>query len=676
MNIYKKSFKLNFILSLFFILIIMITVFTVPVKAVESTTYYVSTNGNDSNPGTLLKPFRTIYYGMYQKLKPGDTLIIRGGTYVNETDREDVGIEISNRNGSSTAWYTVKNYPGETVMLDGNNTLVKGLGFYNSSYWHIEGIQITNYTNAGIYLRNNCKNFELHGLKIYNLNYPVYTSQGVAGILGEGATFCTVKNCNIYNIGLNLDKPKDHGIYINNSANNWTIMNNRIHDNSGAGIQLYTGAKNCIIKNNTFFNNHQWGVVIGSNSNGNEVYSNKFYGNKDSDLYLLDSSSKNIIKNNFFASFYENLNVAISDYNSIDNMFDYNYYIKSKGLPVYFNNQSMSFYKWQGYSKEANGKFSDISNIDNLIPQSGKNYTLKRLGGVDIFDTAKIISEEFNNEFVDSVVIASGLDFPDALSGSLLSKKVNAPILFSGNQDCENEKTIEYIQKHLKTNGNVFILGGPAAVSENLLKQLTSLGYNNIKRLWGAGRYDTNQKINGELNIKEGTPVIIASGNSFADALSVSSIAAIKGYPIILTDKDTLPFQSQETLINIKPSLVYIIGGDGVINKSVESKIQSLLNLDSSNLIRIWGMDRYKTSINVADYFNLNGNIVTFAYGENFPDALSGSVLAAKLNAPIILIGNNVAEQKEYLDSTDYTEEILFSTSGVINSNTEYLLKK
>jgi putative cell wall-binding protein len=158
--------------------------------------------------------------------------------------------------------------------------------------------------------------------------------------------------------------------------------------------------------------------------------------------------------------------------------------------------------------------------------------------------------------------------------------------------------------------------------------------------------------------------------------LSISSIAAIKGYPIILTDKYDLSKQAEDMIKNINPSKVYIIGGNGVIDNYVNTRIKNLTNLDNSNIIRIWGNDRYETSLNVAKYFNLTSDTVTLACGDNFPDALAGSVLAANVNAPIILVNNDTLAQKKYIDSTNCTKEIIFGGTGVINNTEAYRLSK
>ncbi len=74
-------------------------------------TYYVATNGKDSNPGSLLSPWRTIYKAA-NSIKAGDTVYIRGGTY-HESN-------IFYPDGTPTAPITISGYAGEAVVIDGN----------------------------------------------------------------------------------------------------------------------------------------------------------------------------------------------------------------------------------------------------------------------------------------------------------------------------------------------------------------------------------------------------------------------------------------------------------------------------------------------------------------------------------------------------------------------------
>ena len=84
-------------------------------SAHATTTYYVSPSGTNTNPGTITQPFATLQKAV-DLANPGDTIYMRGGTYMH-TDSQ---VQTS-RSGSSSNYITVANYPGETPILDGAN---------------------------------------------------------------------------------------------------------------------------------------------------------------------------------------------------------------------------------------------------------------------------------------------------------------------------------------------------------------------------------------------------------------------------------------------------------------------------------------------------------------------------------------------------------------------------
>jgi len=73
---------------------------------------FVATNGNDTNPGTIDRPLRTIQRGV-DLAQAGTTINIRAGTYAPTTN-----IQV-NKNGTSSARITMTAYNGERVVIDG-----------------------------------------------------------------------------------------------------------------------------------------------------------------------------------------------------------------------------------------------------------------------------------------------------------------------------------------------------------------------------------------------------------------------------------------------------------------------------------------------------------------------------------------------------------------------------
>ena len=67
------------------ILAVMVAMPMLSARPADAETYYVSTAGSNSNPGTQQAPWGSINYAV-SRLFAGDTLYIRGGTYTSPAD--------------------------------------------------------------------------------------------------------------------------------------------------------------------------------------------------------------------------------------------------------------------------------------------------------------------------------------------------------------------------------------------------------------------------------------------------------------------------------------------------------------------------------------------------------------------------------------------------------------
>jgi hypothetical protein len=110
----------------------------------STSSFYVSTAGNDSNPGTQTAPWRTVQHAA-DTVSAGSTVNVRGGVY-----EELVTIKTS---GNATDGYiTFRSYPGETAILDAEHITPTArsaiLTIHNKSYVRIEGFEIRNFRTA------------------------------------------------------------------------------------------------------------------------------------------------------------------------------------------------------------------------------------------------------------------------------------------------------------------------------------------------------------------------------------------------------------------------------------------------------------------------------------------------------------------------------------------------
>lgn len=251
-----------------------------------------------------------------------------------------------------------------------------------------------------------------------------------------------------------------------------------------------------------------------------------------------------------------------------------------------------------------------------------------RISGVDRYETSANISYE-GWETSEVAVIATGQDFPDALSATPLAYKYDAPLLLTGTKSLSDSVKGELVDLEVS---KVFLIGGAVAISANVENQLKELGITDITRIKGADRYETSVNIAKEVGPSEG--IVVAAGQSFPDALSIAPVAAQLEAPILLTNKEGLPKSVAEyvdSLDSVSGSLV--VGGEGVISNNVMTQLP--------NPERLSGKDRYETNSEIITYFADEGildmDYPFIATGQDFPDALSASALAAGYYNGVIL---------------------------------------
>lgn len=288
-------------------------------------------------------------------------------------------------------------------------------------------------------------------------------------------------------------------------------------------------------------------------------------------------------------------------------------------------------------------------------PEAASAWDSSRLASFSSYRTAVEVSEAGWNKS-DSVILVRGDDYADALCAGPLAKKHNAPILFT-EQHRLNPYTLEEIER-LEAS-KVIIIGGYGAISRNIDKTLDSEGIDEIERIYGDDRYETSVKIAQRLG---GEEAALAIGTEYADALSISSIAAAKNFAILLTRPNDLPDIVSQHLNNYKIERTYLIGGEAVISKDVEDQVPSPLRLAGDN--------RYQTNLFILDYFaeDMDFNTVFAAPGEgkgNYIYALAAVPLAGRTSSPIILNSSILPEEtREFLSNNMTVASKLIALGG------------
>lgn len=272
---------------------IFLPVLPVMISAAQATTYYVSPTGNDnSNPGTLAAPFRTIQRG-HGAAGPGDTVLVQNGTYTTNSTQCLVSIS---KGGAAGAYITYRAANKWGVVLSGSDyTTNFGFEWANSSsYVRVEGFAVTGFRSCGVSFNlANASHLEFRNNHFHDIGgYCDEDAWGNTAIFWNGSDDIIVESNVIDDIGRlqagacsyspdfigyqNLD----HGLYFEN-------------------------ASNVMIRNNVFYNHFAgWAVQVIENTDGVQILNNTFYGanpNRPGQILLCCGTHTNVsIKNNIF----------------------------------------------------------------------------------------------------------------------------------------------------------------------------------------------------------------------------------------------------------------------------------------------------------------------------------------------------------------------------------------
>ncbi|MEW8994462.1 cell wall-binding repeat-containing protein [Clostridium sp.] len=257
----------------------------------------------------------------------------------------------------------------------------------------------------------------------------------------------------------------------------------------------------------------------------------------------------------------------------------------------------------------------------------------ERIYGATRFETSYLAAKK-GWTTSDTVIIAPGMSYPDALCAGPLAAKNNAPILLARNESLSSQSELKNLLSSLNVK-KAIIVGGPTALSASFENEIKNMSIT-TERLGGLDRYETSVKIAQAVGNKG--EIAIATGAGFADSLSISAVAGIKGMPILLTEKSVLTGTVKNYLDKQSINKSYVIGGTTVISDGVA---RSVVNPE-----RLGGADRYETNEKIFNRFksDLSGSEMFMALGTNFPDALSISALAAQKKSFVLLTNTYIVE--------------------------------
>lgn len=276
-------------------------------------------------------------------------------------------------------------------------------------------------------------------------------------------------------------------------------------------------------------------------------------------------------------------------------------------------------------------------------PGTDDSAAVTRFAGENRYDTSKDFAARGIGA-AQSAIVTTGENFPDALAGAYLAGNAVGPVVLTPPTTLATEArdAIAALTSNAGWSGVVYVLGGPNAVSEDVVDAIEAIsGVDEVVRISGDDRFatavavaravpgtsnPTNAQSAAQVGEIDGMKAaILATGRNFPDALVAGVLSRQGNIPILLTQPDAVPAVTAQALADLGIEKVVLAGGTAVISEDVRTDLEG----DGFTVERVSGDDRHETAVEFAQYiddklpgFDTTGR-VGLALGYNFPDALS-----------------------------------------------------
>lgn len=350
--------------------------------------------------------------------------------------------------------------------------------------------------------------------------------------------------------------------------------------------------------------------------------------------------------------------------------------VKSKFLPSSSSSRSRSNNHSSSVSnlenneeinlKDNRSEKNDVDKIKSLI--KAKN---SRISGSNRFSTAVEVSK-MNYKKSETVILANSEKATDILTTSPLAESLECPVLYTKDNAIPEETISEMERLGVK---RVIVIGGKKSVSDSVFKELSSKY--ELNRVAGSDRFDTANKIAKEVvkRSSEKKKAIMVSSESYADALTISSLATKENIPIVITNSKNLSEKTEEFLKNNEIKEIVYVGGNNSISNEVQKETEKK---GIKTVARYAGKDRYETATIISNNVRPDSDFSVYVNGENLSDAITANSLCANLKSPILLVKKDTIPDpvKKTMDGKARFNRIIVGGENSVSKNVEKEIKE
>lgn len=269
---------------------------------------------------------------------------------------------------------------------------------------------------------------------------------------------------------------------------------------------------------------------------------------------------------------------------------------------------------------------------DEQPATTGGAPAVDRVAGANRNATAAAVSADTFSPGVPVAYVATGTGFPDALAGGAAAGAAGGPLLLTSGDTLPDVVATELDRL---APARIVVLGGPAAVPDQVANELAGHTTGPVQRVAGFDRYATAAALSAAA-YPDGVPVAyVATGRSYPDALAGAALAARRTAPVLLVPgTGGVPDSVTTELDRLRPARIVVLGGVVAVDQSTAD---TLAAHTTGPVERIAGPDRYATADAVAQAAGDRAPRVLLATGLDYPDALAGGPAAAASGGVLLL---------------------------------------
>ena len=195
-----------------------------------------------------------------------------------------------------------------------------------------------------------------------------------------------------------------------------------------------------------------------------------------------------------------------------------------------------------------------------------------RISGADRYATAAAVSKAYYAPGVNSAFIATGSGFADALAGAPAAALRDAPLLLVTQNSIPNATKAELTRLQPQ---RIFVLGGGASISSAVATALGAYTTGPVTRLSGVDRFATGAAVARAFWTK--SRAYVATGMSFADALTGGAVAGRAGVPMLLVAGTSVPLYTGQEVQRLGSHRLTIIGGGAAVSSGAAAQLNRLM---------------------------------------------------------------------------------------------------